>query len=757
MRRQTTLPMAALCALLIGPVCGGTLAAHAQTAEIRVVHAAPGTGSIDAIVGDTALGDAAQFTSRSIAYASASRSFQVDTGSTRVRVRSSSDPGATILAGDLRAVPGQRLDVVLLNEPAFIESATMTYPIDMPVSGDAVHLRVFNAAANAAPFDVTLRDVSGAAVVDSAVGFKHATTFGTFAPGLLEVEATDRSTGERMAYGVRLIEGGTNATVLIIGVPGALRIVLLDEARTAPQSPLLQFGDGQSRVRFVNVGAPTMLSSFLLDTMSVAAVGADSATAMASTTAGAHSVGFVPVDGTVHLDGRDVDCRPNTAYTVFAYGTAPGDFHTSVLDRLTDRATASDSVRVRLVNVSAVDVPLHVVALDRNRNQMEASLAAGGSTEYTSLRAGRVSFVIDEGDGTVLARRSGAFHGGSTMTLLLSGGSDQRSLRVLALDDSDEQVEALRSLEEATGRLRVVNLVASGSAYDAFIGDASVPAATVDYREASEAVRASDSVRLRIAPTGAGAGAAVIDTVVVAGLDSLTEVFLVPQQGRSEPRAEVLQSYVGADATPETMQLRMLNAVTQPAPLDLSARPSTGSELRYDLGIGTFVDFTPIAAGDGMVVVYTGTHDSVMIAAPVPFDAGRHLTLIATGSNADGDHIVLSLLFDDDTTAQRPLWMLRDPAAVPTNVAAAASGVSIHPNPVSQRCSVSFDLARACGVRLVLVDDGGRVVSEVFEGARPAGRSDVLIDATAIPAGHYFLVLTGSSGHPVIRRLIVVR
>jgi YVTN family beta-propeller protein len=77
------------------------------------------------------------------------------------------------------------------------------------------------------------------------------------------------------------------------------------------------------------------------------------------------------------------------------------------------------------------------------------------------------------------------------------------------------------------------------------------------------------------------------------------------------------------------------------------------------------------------------------------------------------------------------------------------------PQPLRGEGHVEFSLARAGEVRLDLIDVSGRQVAPVASGSFPAGRHEVGIAATGMPAGVYQLVLR-SSGHVLASRRVHV-
>ena len=77
------------------------------------------------------------------------------------------------------------------------------------------------------------------------------------------------------------------------------------------------------------------------------------------------------------------------------------------------------------------------------------------------------------------------------------------------------------------------------------------------------------------------------------------------------------------------------------------------------------------------------------------------------------------------------------------------------PNPTAGSATVTFDLARASEVRLVVFDMLGREVVTLVEGRREAGRHEVTIQGEGLAPGVYFYRLA-ADGTSITRRMVVL-
>lgn len=82
--------------------------------------------------------------------------------------------------------------------------------------------------------------------------------------------------------------------------------------------------------------------------------------------------------------------------------------------------------------------------------------------------------------------------------------------------------------------------------------------------------------------------------------------------------------------------------------------------------------------------------------------------------------------------------------------------LAVTPNPIAGTGRVRLELARPAMLDVKVVDRSGRVVAGVYRGNRPAGRSELPLDATRLTPGVYFLRAV-ANGEPLTVPFTVVR
>jgi hypothetical protein len=127
-----------------------------------------------------------------------------------------------------------------------------------------------------------------------------------------------------------------------------------------------------------------------------------------------------------------------------------------------------------------------------------------------------------------------------------------------------------------------------------------------------------------------------------------------------------------------------------------------------------------------------------------------------------GEEDVLRVDHDGDGTTDETVEMEGDtkvdvaPGDGETALPARAALKKSYPNPVRRTATIRYELPEARAVALTVFDLLGREVATLVDRKRPAGRHDVRLDASALPAGVYVYRLTAGA-YTATRRMVVVQ
>ena len=105
------------------------------------------------------------------------------------------------------------------------------------------------------------------------------------------------------------------------------------------------------------------------------------------------------------------------------------------------------------------------------------------------------------------------------------------------------------------------------------------------------------------------------------------------------------------------------------------------------------------------------------------------------------DSFTFEKLAEDDLLSHDFGWALLGldeneviPEAAPTEYALCPA----HPNPFNPTTTISYQLSTISNVNLAVYDIGGRMVAQLVDGVREAGRHEVIFDASNLSSGVYF-------------------
>lgn len=172
----------------------------------------------------------------------------------------------------------------------------------------------------------------------------------------------------------------------------------------------------------------------------------------------------------------------------------------------------------------------------------------------------------------------------------------------------------------------------------------------------------------------------------------------------------------------------------------------------FDIGTATDVQF---AQGDSRYVTHTevGNQQSSWTFNWIPpaNKTGDAVTIYVAGNAANGNG---SLTLDYIYTAQKSMVV-----GLAGEEGADEGGIAlgtVSPQPVRSRARATLSLREPGQVTARLVDGRGRTVREILSEGRPAGESEISIDARGLSAGVYFVVIDSPAGRRT-GRVVVAR
>lgn len=84
------------------------------------------------------------------------------------------------------------------------------------------------------------------------------------------------------------------------------------------------------------------------------------------------------------------------------------------------------------------------------------------------------------------------------------------------------------------------------------------------------------------------------------------------------------------------------------------------------------------------------------------------------------------------------------------------SRLNFYPNPFSVSATISFELKEQSRIRLAIYDANGRIITQIFNGIKPAGRHSIIWQPVALPAGMYMLqLISGDKIH--VKQVLYVK
>jgi uncharacterized membrane protein len=202
------------------------------------------------------------------------------------------------------------------------------------------------------------------------------------------------------------------------------------------------------------------------------------------------------------------------------------------------------------------------------------------------------------------------------------------------------------------------------------------------------------------------------------------------------------------------------NAPETPGNFTIAANYTQTSNGTLDIDLG---GLAPGDEHDVLSVTGTAELDGVLrvgrIGGYVPKVGDRYQILSANGvtgafSVVEVEDLVVSVDYERDGVLVEVVSTVN--AESEPEIPARFAMETNYPNPFSGVTAIPFALPEASHVRLTIYDMYGRMVDEVPDGLRSAGRHEVIFDASSLASGTYLYRLEAGSFH-ASRRMVVVQ
>ena len=79
---------------------------------------------------------------------------------------------------------------------------------------------------------------------------------------------------------------------------------------------------------------------------------------------------------------------------------------------------------------------------------------------------------------------------------------------------------------------------------------------------------------------------------------------------------------------------------------------------------------------------------------------------------------------------------------------------SIYPNPVSDKSTIQFTLDKASNIEVSVYNATGSKVAEIAEAQYPAGENRIIINASSLPKGLYFVRIDNGTSQSAAKMIV---
>ncbi len=736
---------------------------HAQQAQIRAIHLAPGASDLDVFVAS----DTASF--YGLGYGNASAVSTLQPGLVRVRVTEHNVPTPVLYDQNIALEANRRKILLVFGTSDAVDVQALNLPTNAPaIPADSAAIRFVQGSPDLSAVDIKIRDAYGNLSTLNGVAFKANTMFKSIAKGAADIEVYDAGTSVRLLKVRHDFAASTRSTLFVTGLAtstAGIRLQVLNEQSLSAQQPIRVVQAPTAGLRAVHIvpGAPAV-DIYNGTTLAISNLAYRDASAILSAPNGTYMLGAT-VTGTPisqALIEMELNLHEDSIYTALAVGDLVGTPPAAmVLARPALMGVSTDSVMIRVVHSAPATGTVNIMVEHGSTLLPLTNMVFRSATPYFTIPAGDIKVMVDEAGFEPFYVATGTIEGGSIVTLFTTGSDNDFGMNMLTDNLTSEQkpMPMLTPVAVAKGGLRAVHVVADAPPVDIFLDNAGDTPLTLAFRQASFATTVNAGTKnVKIAAAGTGIAAALVSRDIEIPSDTLLTAYAVGSVAAGS--LEVIMLTTAQDDRPQQgqgqMAVRFLHAAPDAGPVDIELTSAGGQPQRYN-GI-TFKANTPYAivqAGTATVKVFAAGSQTPLLSVQGALEADANVTAIINGLTIL-NNLGVNLLTDTKDDEQKPMILLSPTASVRNWNA--LSAFAIAPNPSHGSTQISYTLPRPGTVRLAIYSQLGELVALSETGARDAGSYTMILSTAMLPAGVYNAVLSGNDGVAIgTEKLVVVK
>lgn len=735
---------------------------HAQQAQIRATHLGVGVADLDVYIAS----DTASF--YGLPAGSASAVSSLNPGTVRVRIAEHNIPSPLFYDEQITLQANRRTNILIFGTEGDLEFKTINLPTNagsIPI--DSAYIRFVNGAPGTPSVDIRIKDSYGKTTTVTGLTYTSNSIFYSIPRGTADIQVFAAGSSTPLFSARNDFPGSSRSTIFVTGQAGSgagLKLQLMNELPLSAQQPIRVLQAPSARLRAVHtVPDGPAIDIYADGTSAVSDLAFRDASALISTTGGAHTVGVTAAGQPIGsaIINLNLNLSVDSVYTAFAAGTLTTTPSLVMVARPAHLSVSADSALIRIVHVAPeagnVDVNIETAAGSVEEN----NVAFKSATPYRRIPKGSIMVAVRATGGAQLYRASGDIEGGSIITIIASGMNSDMQLNVLHDTRTDAQIPMAALTATAVGKLRAVHLSPDAPDVDIYINDDANNPMSLGFREASMAKGDLNAgpVNVKIGLAGTGIGAALINRDFQIAGEATTTAFAVGKV--STLSLDVVTLITTAENVPQQGQvlMRFLHAAPDAGSVDIEFTPSSGQKQRFNnIAFKGTVPYMIVPPGMATAVVYATGSTTPMLSVEGSLEADGVLTAILSGTAAAGN-LGMNILVDNVDASQVPMILLTN--VVVTSVPFTRDGngsMAIAPNPVRGNAQISYTQDHPGAVKLALYDQLGRRVATAEPASREKGDYTMTFSTTLLPAGIYNAVLTGADGtHIGSEKLVVVK